>query len=175
MLLTVQIHCERKRIHIRAPVSSDADWYWLWLMFPSTRPKMKTQRSLDSSLYSHVLVPAHTTEMNMNKENKLTFFRLTSSYSFLLSACRIMDLDSSGDIKYTQKSVTASLPCWNIYARFAWRWCDLETVTPVLTIHGHNGAVVQVQHHAPRHRPPRLAHEVPPLGEEEQSVPGRGH
>lgn len=166
----VQIHCERKRIHI----SSGADWYRLTDLSKHTS---KNENHTDESrqlLYSHILVPGDITEMNMSKENKLTCFRLTSSYSFLLSACRIMDLDSR-NIKCTQKSVTAPLPCWKICTRFAWRWCDLETVTPVLAIHGHDGAVVQVQHHAPRHRPPRLAHEVPPLGEEEKSVPGRGH
>lgn len=65
--------------------------------------------SVDSSLHSHILALAHITEMNVNKEKKWTFFffflRLTSSYSFLLSACRIMDLDSSGDVNHTPKNL----------------------------------------------------------------------
>lgn len=59
--------------------------------------------------------------------------------------------------------------------RFSCRGGDLKTVASVLTLHSHDGAVVQVQHHAPRHGPPRLAHQVPPLGEEEESIPGCGH
>ena len=51
----------------------------------------------------------------------------------------------------------------------------LKTIASVFTLHGHDRAVVQVQHHAAGHCPARLAHEVPSLGEEVKPVPGCGH
>lgn len=61
-----------------------------------------------------------------------------------------------------------------MYVRFPRGRGDLETEAPVLTLHGHDGAVVQVHDHAPGHGTSRLAHEVPSLGEEVQPVPGCG-
>lgn len=51
---------------------------------------------------------------------------------------------------------------------------DLEAVAPVLTVHCHHGAVVQVLDQAASHGTPGLAHEVPALGEEVQPLPGGG-
>lgn len=65
--------------------------------------------------------------------------------------------------------------CKDVCIRFAWRGCYLETVASVFALHSHDGAVVQVKHHASSHRPTWLTHEVPSLGEEVQSVPGCGH
>ena len=49
---------------------------------------------------------------------------------------------------------------------------DLEAVSSVLTVHCHHRAVVQVLDQAPGHGAPWLAHEIPALGEEVESLPG---
>lgn len=51
---------------------------------------------------------------------------------------------------------------------------DLEAVSPVLAVHRHHRAVVQVLDQASSHRSPGLTHEVPALGEEVESLPGGG-
>lgn len=61
------------------------------------------------------------------------------------------------------------------YIRFTIGGGDLKTVASVLTLYGHDGAVIQVQHHAPCHSPSWLAHEVPSLGKEVKAVPGCCH
>lgn len=66
-------------------------------------------------------------------------------------------------------------PTNTVSVRFAVGWSDLEAVSPVLTLHGHDRTVVQIQNHPASHCAPRLAHQVPPLREEEQPVPRRGH
>lgn len=118
-------------------------------------------------------------QWRLNTAVCLASFTLTSSYSFLLSACRIIDLEprkTAITIKLYLRNTPALLSLLDEDCiRFAGRGGDLKTVASVLALHGHDGAVVQVQHHAPRHRPARLAHQVPSLGEEVQSVPGRGH
>lgn len=58
--------------------------------------------------------------------------------------------------------------------RFTTGHRNLEAVAPVLTVHRHHGAVVQVLNKASSHGAPGLAHEVPTLSEEVQSLPGSG-
>lgn len=58
--------------------------------------------------------------------------------------------------------------------RFATGRGDLKAVSSVFTIHSHHRAVVQVLNQASSHSSPGLAHEVPALGEEVQSLPGGG-
>lgn len=63
----------------------------------------------------------------------------------------------------------------NVSVRFSVGWSDLEAVAAVLTLHGHDRTVVQIQNHPACHCAPRLTHQIPPLREEKQPVPRRSH
>lgn len=52
---------------------------------------------------------------------------------------------------------------------------DLEAEAAVVTVHGHDGAVVQVGDQAARHLAAALLHQVPALREEVAALPGRRH
>lgn len=53
--------------------------------------------------------------------------------------------------------------------------CDLEAKAPVITVHSHDGRVVQVRDQASCHLAARLLHQVTPLREEILPLPGGRH
>lgn len=184
MLFTVQIHYTGNKrdphqnfLHLHLNPLDRHQLGRARQMCPSQRPNMKTMTFSDQQIS---LRWRWKTTRNIKAVSSASF-TLTSSYSLLPSACRIIDLEAlmaMEIIKWNASNavcIVFILYVEKVHIRFPWGGGDLKTVASVFTLHSHDRAVVQVQHHAPRHRPPRLTHEVPPLGEEIQSVPRCGH
>lgn len=93
--------------------------------------------------------------------------------NYLWVVCQV---DLPGDVVYCTYPlfIFLSALCLENYPRFATGRGDLEAVSSVFTIHRHHRAVVQVLNQASSHSSPRLAHEVPALGEEVQPFPCGG-
>lgn len=105
---------------------------------------------------------------------------VTSSQSFLLSACKMTAL------QYTKIQIKS-----NTFYIYTLHWgsrserevqfkivlfpierCDLEAEPPILAVHCHDGAVIDVQDQTSGYGTTRLAHEVSSLSEEVLTVPG---